>query len=119
LEWQVKNYFNTEGFSRWQKIYGETDEVNKVQLDIRTGHAVTVEKVLAWFQEEGSLEGVTVADAGCGTGSLAIPLALRVRFSLHPSIHTVEVQISHHCLLACLTSKYFLCHSSRPSLAMR
>lgn len=73
----VKNYFNTEGFSRWQKIYGETDEVNKVQLDIRTGHAVTVEKVLAWFQEEGSLEGVTVADAGCGTGSLAIPLALR------------------------------------------
>lgn len=26
----VKKYFNTAGFERWQKIYGETDEVNKV-----------------------------------------------------------------------------------------
>ena len=26
----VKKYFNTEGFQRWNKIYGETDEVNKV-----------------------------------------------------------------------------------------
>lgn len=32
---QVKQYFNTTGFERWNKIYGETDEVNKVQLDIR------------------------------------------------------------------------------------
>jgi 2-polyprenyl-3-methyl-5-hydroxy-6-metoxy-1,4-benzoquinol methylase len=27
---------------------------------------------------EGGVEGVTVCDAGCGTGSLSIPLALRV-----------------------------------------
>ena len=26
----VKKYFNTAGFERWNKIYGETDEVNKV-----------------------------------------------------------------------------------------
>lgn len=26
----VKNYFNTTGYERWKKIYGETDEVNKV-----------------------------------------------------------------------------------------
>lgn len=26
----VKNYFNTAGYERWKKIYGETDEVNKV-----------------------------------------------------------------------------------------
>lgn len=73
----VKNYFNTDGFNRWQKIYGETDEVNKVQLDIRQGHAQTVEKVLKWLDEEGGVQGTTIADAGCGTGSLAIPLALR------------------------------------------
>jgi hypothetical protein len=29
------NYFNKEGFERWRKIYGETSDVNKVQLDIR------------------------------------------------------------------------------------
>ncbi|KAK9815860.1 hypothetical protein WJX72_010921 [[Myrmecia] bisecta] len=73
----VKKYFNTEGFQRWNKIYGETDEVNKVQLDIRTGHAQTVGKVLNWLDEEGGVTGTTVCDAGCGTGSLAIPLALR------------------------------------------
>lgn len=28
---------------------------------------------------EGGVEGTTICDAGCGTGSLAIPLALRVR----------------------------------------
>eukprot|EP00890_Picochlorum_soloecismus_P005386 jgi/Picsp_1/5849/NSC_03208-R1_magnesium-protoporphyrin ix methyltransferase len=73
----VKNYFDTAGFERWRKIYGETDDVNKVQLDIRTGHAETVEKVLKWIDEEGGVKDVTVCDAGCGTGSLAIPLALK------------------------------------------
>ena len=73
----VKKYFNTSGFERWNKIYGETDEVNKVQLDIRNGHAQTVDKVLKWVDEEGGVENVSVCDAGCGTGSLAIPLALR------------------------------------------
>ena len=71
----VREYFNTSGFERWRKIYGETDDVNKVQLDIRTGHAQTVDKVLGWM--EGHEEGGSVCDAGCGTGSLAIPLAIR------------------------------------------
>ena len=71
----VKNYFNTKGFERWNKIYGETDDVNKVQLDIRTGHAQTVDKVLKWVKEEGNTEGTTEYDAGCGKGSLSIPLA--------------------------------------------
>lgn len=71
----VRNYFNNSGFQRWKKIYGETDDVNRVQLDIRIGHAKTVENVLKMLKEEGPLGGVTVCDAGCGTGSLAIPLA--------------------------------------------
>jgi len=40
----------------------------QVQMDIRKGHAQTVEKVLNWVDEEGSLEGISVCDAGCGTG---------------------------------------------------
>lgn len=64
----MKTYFNTDGFNRWKKIYGETDEVNKVQLDIRQGHAQTVEKVLGWLDAEGGVKGTTVCDAGCGTG---------------------------------------------------
>jgi magnesium-protoporphyrin O-methyltransferase len=71
----VRNYFNTVGADRWKKIYGETDEVNKVQLDIRQGHQKTVDKVIGWMAGK-DMNGVTVCDAGCGTGSLAIPLAL-------------------------------------------
>ena len=72
----VADYFNSTGFERWNKIYGETDDVNKVQMDIRVGHQQTVDKVLDWTAGM-DMKGVTVCDAGCGTGSLAIPLALR------------------------------------------
>ncbi|KAI4379110.1 hypothetical protein MLD38_005446 [Melastoma candidum] len=71
----VKEYFNNSGFQRWRKIYGETDDVNRVQRDIRLGHSKTVENVMKMLNDEGSLKGITVCDAGCGTGSLAIPLA--------------------------------------------
>jgi len=39
----VREYFNSTGFDRWQRIYGD-GEVNKVQLDIRTGHQQTIRK---------------------------------------------------------------------------
>lgn len=72
----VKEYFNNEGFKRWQKIYGETDDVNPVQKDIRVGHAETVDKILTWL-DPSTIGGKTVCDAGCGTGNLSIPLASR------------------------------------------
>ncbi|KAM7277158.1 hypothetical protein ACFE04_019024 [Oxalis oulophora] len=71
----VREYFNNTGYQRWRKIYGETDDVNRVQLDIRIGHAQTVENTIKMLTEEAPLKGVTVCDAGCGTGSLSIPLA--------------------------------------------
>jgi magnesium-protoporphyrin O-methyltransferase len=72
---EVREYFNSEGFNRWQKIYGETDDVNPVQMDIRVGHAETVEKILKWLDPV--VDGKSVCDAGCGTGNLSIPLAMR------------------------------------------
>jgi magnesium-protoporphyrin O-methyltransferase len=71
----VREYFDKVGFERWQKIYGETDEVNKVQLDIRKGHQQTVDKILDFLPKD--MSGMTVCDAGAGTGSLAIPLCHR------------------------------------------
>merc|ERR1719379_1212884 len=63
---EVKEYFNNEGFNRWSRIYSENAEVNKVQLDIRNGHAQTVDKVLAWVDSDGSAKaGETFCDAGC------------------------------------------------------
>lgn len=72
---EVREYFNTEGFNRWNKIYSESDDVNSVQLDIRTGHDQTIQKILNWIEADGDIKGKTVCDCGCGVGSLAIPLA--------------------------------------------
>jgi magnesium-protoporphyrin O-methyltransferase len=70
----VREYFNATGFDRWRRIYGD-GEVNTVQLDIRAGHQQTVDKVLAWLEADGNLADLTICDAGCGVGSLSIPLA--------------------------------------------
>lgn len=71
----VKDYFNATGFDRWRRIYGETEDVNKVQKDIRIGHQQTIDTVLNWLKTDGNLAGISVCDAGCGVGSLSIPLA--------------------------------------------
>lgn len=70
----VTQYFNSTGFDRWRRIYGE-GQVNKVQLDIRKGHQQTVDTVLNWLQADGNLSSLSISDAGCGVGSLSIPLA--------------------------------------------
>ncbi|MEM1173120.1 MAG: magnesium protoporphyrin IX methyltransferase [Cyanobacteria bacterium P01_H01_bin.35] len=70
----VRDYFNSTGFDRWRRIYGD-GQVNKVQLDIRKGHQQTVDTVLSWLQADDNLSGLSICDAGCGVGSLSIPLA--------------------------------------------
>ena len=72
---EVKGYFETTGFDRWNRIYSDSDDVNKVQRNIRIGHQKTVDAVLAWLQQQGDLGSRSFCDAGCGVGSLAIPLA--------------------------------------------
>jgi magnesium-protoporphyrin O-methyltransferase len=70
----VKEYFNNTGFERWQRIYGD-GEVNKVQFNIRIGHQQTVDTLIEWLEADDNLEGLSICDAGCGVGSLSIPLA--------------------------------------------
>jgi magnesium-protoporphyrin O-methyltransferase len=70
----VKEYFNATGFERWRRIYGD-GEVNKVQQDIRLGHQQTIDTVVAWLQADDNLAQISICDAGCGVGSLSIPLA--------------------------------------------
>jgi magnesium protoporphyrin O-methyltransferase len=70
----VKEYFNATGFERWRRIYGD-GEVNKVQNDIRIGHQQTIDTIIEWLKADDNLSGLTICDAGCGVGSLSIPLA--------------------------------------------
>ena len=71
----VEAYFNSTGFDRWNRIYSDSEDVNKVQRNIRIGHQKTVDQVLAWLQEEDNLAQRSFCDAGCGVGSLSLPLA--------------------------------------------
>jgi magnesium-protoporphyrin O-methyltransferase len=70
----VKDYFNATGFERWRRIYGD-GEVNKVQEDIRIGHQQTIDTVVNWLKADQNLSQISICDAGCGVGSLSIPLA--------------------------------------------
>ncbi|MBD2103481.1 magnesium protoporphyrin IX methyltransferase [Leptolyngbya sp. FACHB-261] len=75
----VRDYFNATGFERWRRIYGD-GEVSSVQRDIRVGHQRTVDTLLEWLRSDasqsgGSLDSLKICDAGCGVGSLSIPLA--------------------------------------------
>jgi len=73
----VGDYFEGEGFQRWRRIYDdEAEDVNGVQKGIRDGHAKTIDIALNWLGL-GGLEGKTICDCGCGTGSLTIPMALQ------------------------------------------
>ncbi len=72
---EVESYFNGMGFERWNRIYSESKEVNNVQRNIRVGHQKTVDDVLKWIKESGTLDNLSFCDAGCGVGSLTLPLA--------------------------------------------
>ena len=72
---EVKGYFETTGFDRWNRIYSDSDDVNKVQRNIRIGHQKTVDEVLDWIKTSNELTNVSFCDAGCGVGSLSLPLA--------------------------------------------
>jgi magnesium-protoporphyrin O-methyltransferase len=72
---EVRTYFETTGFERWNRIYRDSEEVNNVQRNIRIGHQKTVDEVLRWVQEQGNLPERSFCDAGCGVGSLSLPLA--------------------------------------------
>ena len=71
---EVKEYFNGTGFDRWNRIYSKSDDVNKVQKNIRKGHQKTVDDVVSYIKKYPDLTRKTFCDAGCGVGSLAIPL---------------------------------------------
>ena len=71
---EVREYFNGTGFDRWRKIYSKSEEINTVQKNIRKGHQKTVDDVVSYVKNYPELTTKTFCDAGCGVGSLAIPL---------------------------------------------
>jgi hypothetical protein len=58
---KVREYFNSEGFNRWNKIYSEVDDVNFVQKFIREGHQQTIDKVSTGFNSRGEVSYTAIS----------------------------------------------------------
>ena len=71
---EVKEYFNGTGFDRWKRIYSNSEQVNNVQKNIRKGHQKTVDDVISWVNNYQDISKISFCDAGCGVGSLTVPL---------------------------------------------
>ena len=63
----------------------------QVQMDIREGHAVTVDKVLRWITEDGSVKGVSVCDAGRRSCLALLPMHPRSVRRLAPSTGILDL----------------------------
>jgi magnesium-protoporphyrin O-methyltransferase len=70
----VQSYFEGRGFERFRRIYGP-EQSNRFQKEVRHGHLETVETVLGWLKTQPNLGQRSICDAGCGIGTLSIPLA--------------------------------------------
>jgi magnesium-protoporphyrin O-methyltransferase len=71
---RIQSYFDGAGFERLSVIYGE-EQLSGFRRVVREGHRQVVGTVLSWLCPGNTVESLTVLDAGCGTGSLSIPLA--------------------------------------------
>jgi magnesium-protoporphyrin O-methyltransferase len=72
---RVRSYFNGAGFESLRLVYGD-EACDGFRSAIRRGHREVVETVVSWLGHSTGFETLSVLDAGCGTGALAVPLAL-------------------------------------------
>jgi magnesium-protoporphyrin O-methyltransferase len=70
----VQSYFNGAGFERLRSIYCD-EQCRGFRGMVRRGHQQVVDTVLSWTGARHGLEGHTILDAGCGVGTISIPLA--------------------------------------------
>jgi magnesium-protoporphyrin O-methyltransferase len=82
---EVQRYFEEQGFERWRRIYVETGG-SAFQRPVRSGHERTIATALSWLGASQGLAGKTIWDAGCGAGSLSLPLA-----QAGAAVHAVDI----------------------------
>lgn len=72
---RIQSYFDGAGFDSLRLVYGD-EACDGFRSAIRRGHREVIETVVSWLDPSQGLGTRSVLDAGCGTGSLAVPLAL-------------------------------------------
>ena len=71
---QLTTYFDQTAAKAWQALTS-TDPVNRIRRTVRAGRNEMRRTLLDWLPDD--LSGMTLLDAGCGTGALSVEAALR------------------------------------------
>jgi len=75
---RIEHYFDRTAAKTWEALTSDAP-VSRVRANVRAGRDEMRALLLSWLPQERSndLEGLTLLDAGCGTGSLAVEAAER------------------------------------------
>ncbi len=71
---QLETYFGRTAVDAWTALTSETP-VSRIRRTVRAGRDSMRATMLGWLP--GDLDGMTVLDAGCGTGALSVEAARR------------------------------------------
>ncbi|HAE00113.1 MAG TPA: magnesium protoporphyrin IX methyltransferase, partial [Rhodospirillaceae bacterium] len=71
---QLETYFDRTAVEAWAKLTTDAP-VSKIRATVRAGRDQIRNALLSWLPED--LTGVSILDAGCGTGALSIDAARR------------------------------------------
>lgn len=71
---RIETYFDRTARDAWTQMTSDAP-LSRVRATVRAGRASMSDTILHWLP--GDLRGQTLLDAGCGTGAMAVQLALR------------------------------------------
>jgi magnesium-protoporphyrin O-methyltransferase len=71
---QLTDYFDRTAAAAWERLTSDAP-VGKIRATVRAGRDTMRRTLLSWLPDD--LEGMTLLDAGCGTGALSVEAARR------------------------------------------
>lgn len=71
---ELEDYFDRTAADAWRRLTSD-EAVGRIRATVRAGRDRMRERLLSWLPED--LGGMTLLDAGCGTGALAVEAARR------------------------------------------
>lgn len=92
---RLEEYFDRTALDAWAALTSDTP-VSRIRATVRAGRDRMRETILSWLPAD--MTGLTLLDAGCGTGALAVEAAKRgaqvTAIDVSPSLVSIAVERS-------------------------